>query len=198
MAVAHPTDTHSINSAANGTDDREACPEFWIAAYTRPNSEKKAATELANHSHYDITTYVATQTIVKQWSDRKKKIESVVIPMIIFAKVSSDEEILTIKRHPLILKILTLPGHHDPAHIPDSQIKQLQLMLKETDQPVEFVQGNFKVSDHVKVIKGRLCGLVGYVEHSSAGKSFITITIDLLGGAKAMVNPADLELIQFG
>lgn len=183
------------DSSVNGTDGREACSKFWIAAYTRPRSEKKAASDLAKNSLYDISTYVATQTIVNQWSDRKKQMETVVIPMIIFAKVSTDEEILAIKKHPLILKVLALPGHRNPAHIPDFQIEQLQLLLKKAEEPVKFVQGNFKVSDTVKVINGRLAGVEGIVEHTSDGKSFITIIIDMLGGAKASINPADLELI---
>lgn len=52
------------DSSVNGTDDREARPKFWIAAYTRPRSEKKAASELSKI----MTTYVATQTQIKQWS----------------------------------------------------------------------------------------------------------------------------------
>lgn len=178
---------------ADGTDDREAHSKFWIAAYTRPKSEKKAASELAKNPLINIETYVATQTLIRQWSDRKKKVESVVIPMIIFAEVSTEEDVLAVKKHPLILKVLTLPGQKDPAHIPSKQIEQLKFMLDESEEPVEFVQGDFKVSDVVKVIHGPLLGLEGVVERTSDGKSFIIITIDLLGGAKTSVKPSDLE-----
>lgn len=183
-------------SPSNGTDDREARSKIWIAAYTRPKSEKKAASELAKNPIFNIGTYVATQTLLRQWSDRKKKIESVVIPMIIFAEVSTEEEILAIKKHPLILKILTLPGQKEPAHIPSTQIERLKFMLDESDKPIEFVQGDFKVSDVVKVIHGPLCGLEGLVEQSPDGRAFIVITIDLLGGAKTSVNLSDIELLE--
>ena len=186
-------ETQKNNSAVDGTDDREAHSKFWIAAYTRPKSEKKAASELAKNPLFNIETYVATQTLIRQWSDRKKQGESVVIPMIIFAEVSTEKDILAVKKHPLILKVLTLPGQKNPAHIPNKQIEQLKFMLDESEEPVEFVQGDFKVSDVVKVIHGPLLGLEGVVERTSDGKSFIIITIDLLGGAKTSVNSSDLE-----
>ncbi|MCM1142286.1 MAG: UpxY family transcription antiterminator [Muribaculum sp.] len=191
MIVTQPSDMHSSVSPANVTDDREARSKFWIAAYTRPKSEKKVAAELSKH----INTYVATQTLIKQWSDRKKKVESVVIPMIIFAEVSSDNEILTIKKHPLILKVLTLPGQKQAAHIPAKQIERLKFMLNEADEPVEFIQEIIKVSDFVKVVKGNLKGLEGIVQYAPAGKAFLVVTIDILGGAKVSVNLTDLELI---
>lgn len=180
-------------SAVNGTDDREARSKFWIAAYTRPKSEKKAATELAKNP--GIGTYAPTQIVIKQWSDRKKKVEVVVIPMVIFAEVSTDEDVLTIKKHPLILKVLTLPGHKEPAQIPSKQIEQLKFMLNESEEPVEFVQGNFKIFDAVKVVRGHLAGLEGVVQRASGGQNFIIITIDLLGGAKVEIDINNVKLI---
>ena len=187
------TDFHEARgvSPVNGTDDREAHSKFWIAAYTRPKSEKKAASELSKI----MKTYVATQTLIRQWSDRKKKIESVVIPMVIFAEVSSEDELLFIKKHPLILKVLTLPGQTQAAHIPAKQIERLKFMLHKSENPVNFIQGNIKLSDSVRVIRGNLLGLEGVVDRNPDGKTFIIVTIDILGGAKVSVNLSDLELI---
>lgn len=179
----------------NGTDDREAHSKFWIAAYTRPKSEKKAATELETNPLHPIVTYVATQILTREWSDRKKRIESVVIPMVIFAKVSGEEDILEVKKHHLIRKVITFPGRKDPAHIPNKQIEQLKLMLTESKEPVEFVEGNFRMYDKVKVVRGNLVGLEGVVQRTSDGQSFIIITIDLLGGAKVEIDINNVNLI---
>ncbi len=191
MAVAQPSDMRSFDSSANVTDDREARSKFWIAAYTRPKSEKKAAMELGKI----MTTYVATQTLIRQWSDRKKRVNTVVIPMVIFAEVSSEDEVLSVKKHPLILKVLTLPGQKQAARIPCKQIERLKFMLDESGNPVEFIQGSIKVSDSVRVIRGQLVGLEGIVDRTPDGKTFIIVTIDILGGAKVSVNLSDLELI---
>jgi transcription antitermination factor NusG len=186
------TEIDTLEPPVDVTDDREARSKFWIAIYTRPKSEKKAAYELGK----TVNTYVATQTITKQWSDRKKRIESVVVPMVIFAEVSSDEEISFIKRHPLVLKILTWPGQKTVAHIPSKQIENFKFMLSVSDRPVEFIQGNYRLSDHVRVVRGPLSGLEGTIDKTlDGGNTFIIIAIGILGGAKVSVDNSDLELI---
>lgn len=166
-------------SSVNGTDDRRTPPKFWIAAYTRPRGEKKAALELRKSG---IEIYMPVQKQLRFWSDRKKLIDVVIIPMIIFAHVSI-EDIPTIKRHPLIIKILSLPGQNKPAHIPESQIEDLKLMLAQSETEVDFVQGNFTANDNVVVIDGSLKGLRGKVKEVSGETTTVWVTVDLLGGA---------------
>lgn len=178
-------------SAANGTDDREACPKFWIAVCTRPRSEKKAAKEIATH---DIETYVPTQTILKQWSDRKKKVECVVIPMIVFAKIT-QKDVLEVRKQPLVIKILTLPGQKEPARIPDNQVSRLKFMLDESDEAVVFEQAEFKKLDKVRVVRGSLSGLEGEIIRTNDGQARLVVSIDILGGATVTINPIDLEMI---
>lgn len=191
MAVAQPSDMRSYVSSINGTDDREACSKFWVAIYSRPNSEKKLAQEL---SQLGIETYFPVQTQIRQWSDRKKKVDVVIIPMIVFANIT-DGDIASIRTHPHVIRILAYPGQKKPAHIPAKQIERLKFMLDESEKPVEFIQGNINVSDLVRVIRGHLLGLEGVVDRTPDGKPFIIVTIDILGGAKVSVNPSDLELI---
>lgn len=178
-------------SSVNGTDDREARPKFWIAVYTRPRSEKKVANELAKSN---VATYVPIQTIVKQWSDRKKKVDSVVIPMVVFVKVD-NENVLDVKKHPLVIRVLTLPGRKEPARIPEKQIFQLKFMLKESDAPVVFEQTGFKHLDKVRVVRGNLSGLEGEVVRTNDGQTKLVVSIDILGGATVTINPLDLEVI---
>ena len=111
---AHGRFNEDCVTSVPGTDDREACSKFWIAAYTRPRSEKKAALEL---SKFGIETYVATQKQLKIWSDRKKYVDVPVIPMVIFVNITGNQ-ILRVKQHPLIIKIISQPGKNALAHIP--------------------------------------------------------------------------------
>lgn len=184
------------DSTANGTDEREARSKFWIAAYTRPRSERKAASDLAKGTAItpEIETYCPTQTLIKQWSDRKKKIETVVIPMIVFAHVN-DEEIKTVEQNPLIVRVLRYPGCSEPANIPDSQIAQLKFMLNGADSPVEFCTQTFKANDWVKVIRGNLKGLIGQIVRVGHDKLNLYISIDILGGAMCTIDSSDIEII---
>lgn len=177
-------------SPVNGTDDREARQRFWIAAYTRPRSEKKAAEGLKKNK---IETYVPIQTIERQWSDRKKKVDVVVIPMVIFARIAT-EDLLTIKKHTLIIKVLSYPGKKQPAIIPEDQIENLRLMLQKAETKVEFIRKAFNLTDRVIVKTGKLEGLVGRVERICGSKTKLVVSIDMLGGAMVEINTEDLEI----
>lgn len=181
-----------VGSSVNGTDDREARSKFWIAVYTRPRSEKKLALELSKNKSYSIETYTPTQTIISQWSDRKKKIEKVIIPMIVFCKVTEDESKF-VERHPLVVKPLRWSGKKNPAIIPQEQLDRLKFMLNVSDVPVDFEPIDFQEKDYVRVVRGNLQGLIGQVERTSDGKTKLVISIDLLGGAKVEIKPLDLE-----
>lgn len=194
-------ETHNSNqkkcaTLANVTNDREAYQKFWIAALTRPKSEKKVAQKLSadNHCRPSIETYLPLQTIIRHWSDRKKKIDVPVIPMVVFARVS-QEEVLIVNSEPLIIKIMTQPGQRVPAIIPDEQIDRLKFMLEESENPIEFEPIVFKTSDKVKVVRGNLKGLEGQVVRTSEGKTKLVISIDFLGGASVEINPNNIQLI---
>lgn len=60
----------------------------WYVLYTKPNREKtvlKQLTDLGMH------VYCPMVTTIRQWSDRKKKIQSPLIPRIIFIKCSEQD-----------------------------------------------------------------------------------------------------------
>lgn len=179
-------------SSANVTGDREAYPKFWIAAYTRSRGEKKAAAEI---SKMNIETYVPVQQIIRQWSDRRKKVDVVVIPMIMFAHVTPDD-IITVKKHPLITKILSFPGERQAAEIPEQQILSLKFMLNEAETPVTFIHPTFSLTDTVRVIRGKLSGLIGKVHRITEGKTKLVVSIDLLGGAMVEISSSSLEVLK--
>lgn len=176
-------------SAANGTDDREACSKFWIAAYTRPRSERKLAQEL---SKLGIEAYVPIQSQLRQWSDRKKKIDVVIIPMIVFAHIT-ETDVATIRTRPHALRILTYPSQKKPAIIPDKQIEQLKFILKHADSDVEFVTNVYVKDEPVEVVRGNLMGLTGQVERTSDGKANLIVIIEILGGAKVSISASDIK-----
>lgn len=182
-------DSGNMIPSVNGTDGREARPKFWIAVYTRPRSERKLAQEL---SKLGIETYVPIQSQLRQWSDRKKKIDVMIIPMIVFAHIT-EADVATIRTCPHALKILTYPGQKKLAIIPDKQIEQLKFILKHADSDVEFVTNVYVKDEPVKVVRGNLMGLTGQVERTSDGKANLIIIIEILGGAKVSISASDIK-----
>ena len=68
-------------SSVTENSNPQAPTKYWIAALVKMNTEKKVSAKLTQLGYHN---YVPTQTEIRQWSDRKKKIDKVVIPMIVF------------------------------------------------------------------------------------------------------------------
>ena len=174
------------------TTDREAHPVRWVAALVQMCTEKKVGDRLKK---LGIENYVPTQTEIHQWSDRKKKVERVVIPMVVFVRVDEATE-RTLRMQSFIRKILTYPGQQAAAVIPDDQIGRLKFMLKQADSPVELMPENLRIGDRVRIARGALKGLEGELCKSVPEKSMVAIRIDGLGYACVSVSVGDLEVIK--
>lgn len=178
-------------SLVNGTNDREAYPKRWFAALVQMNCEKKVAAKL---EQMGVANYVPVQREEHQWSDRKKKIDRVVIPMVVFVRLAQNEED-EFRRLSFILKFITYPGSKELATpIPDEQIEKLKFLLHNADAKVSIVE-NLKVGDKVCLIRGPMKGLEGELSHIEENKPIVAIRIDGLGYACVSVEKVNLVVI---
>lgn len=177
-------------STAFVTDDRVAHPKRWIAAIVGMNGERKASKQLAD---LDIEHYVPMQTEVHKWSDRRKKVTKVIIPMVVFLHIAESEEHQVI-RHPFIHKFLKYPGAKGHATvIPDEQIETLQFLLGNATTPVSF-SSSLKPGDPVRVFCGPLMGLTGTVAEDDGSDFYeIQCPIPILGATTVKVNKSEVE-----
>lgn len=180
-------------SLVNGTNDREAYHKRWIAVLVQVNCEKKTATRLGKVGY---ETYIPTQQEVHQWSDRKKKVDRLIMPMVVFVRATVREEVW-LRDQSYIHKLLALPGTDEDkqgfaATIPDCQIERLKFLLENAETEVT-IDSNFKVGDSVRVASGPLKGLEGVVSESDGKSSVVGIQIDGLG--YACIKIAKIHLI---
>ena len=178
-------------SPVDGTDDREAHPKFWIALYTRPRSEKRVKETL---DKMGVETFLPIQKQMRQWSDRKKLADVVVIPMTIFVNISKENLPLIIN-HPLILRPFAFPGSKDIAKIPVNQIEQLKFILGQSDYPVYFDTSVFQVHDKVRVLRGPLMGLIGEVINSDNNWVELAVSVGVGGVARLKIEKIDVVLL---
>ena len=176
-------------SFVNGTNDREAHPKHWIAVLVQMNTEQKVSTKLSN---LGITNYVPTQTEIHQWSDRKKKIDRIVIPMVVFVQVDQEIE-KSLITYSFIYKFISYPGQKDAAVIPDEQIEKLKFMLSNADSNVEVSDSVYEIGEEVEIIRGPLKGFSGELCYFEKGKPKIGIYLELLGYACVNVNINDVR-----
>ncbi|MDD4632876.1 MAG: UpxY family transcription antiterminator [Proteiniphilum sp.] len=160
----------------------------WLAAYVKMHHEKRVRERL---SELGIENFLPVQTEVRQWSDRKKRVEQVLIPMMIFVHVDTEEQ-RTVLTHPSVLRYLVLRGEHAPAEIPEEQMNRFRFMLDFSDQPVSFNTAGLQPGEKVKVIKGPLAGLEGEFV-TVDGKSNVIVRISHLGCAVVEVNASMVE-----
>ena len=171
-------------SFVNGTNDREAYPKRWFAALVQMNCEKKVASKL---DKLGITNYVPTQKEEHQWSDRKKIIDRIVIPMVVFVHLTQNEED-EFRKLPFILKFIKYPGSEELATpIPDEQIENLRALLEKATNKVCFESITICNGDKVKVVSGPLKGMHGLVIKENAGATYLVLQIDILGCAKLQI-----------
>ena len=190
------TSKSNLNSCAeslvNGTNDREAYPKRWIAVLVQVNCEKKTATRLGKVGY---ETYIPTQQEVHQWSDRKKKVDRLIMPMVVFVRATENEE-EWLRNQSFIHKLLALPGSDEDKKkfatpIPDNQIERLKFLLENAESEVTIVS-NFKVGDSVRVISGPLKGLEGVVSEADEKSSIVGVMINGIGYAFVKIAKEDL------
>lgn len=150
----------------------------WLVAYVRLYHEKKTAERL---TAMNIENFLPIQEEIRQWTYRKKKVERVVIPMMIFVHVDAAErsQVLTLSA---ISRYMVLRGEHTPAVIPEEQMERFKFMLDYSEEAVEMRAAPLEPGEWVRVIKGPLTGLEGELVDVD-GKAKVVVRLDMLGCA---------------
>ena len=123
-----------------------------------------------------------------------KKVERVVIPMMIFVRVSDEERGLPLTLS-AISRYMVLRGESVPAVIPDRQMEKFKFMLDYSEEAVELCTTPLAVGEQVRVIKGPLAGLEGELV-TVDGKSKVVVRLDMLGYAQVDMPVGFVEKIQ--
>lgn len=163
----------------------------WLAAYVKMHHEKKVRDRL---TEMGIDNFLPVQEEVRLWSDRKKKMERVLIPMMIFVHVNASEQ-RTVVTLPSVLRYMVLRGEKAPTAIPAAQMEQFRFMVDTSGSAVQFDTRPLSPGEKVRVIKGALSGLEGELV-TVDGKSVIALRIEQLGCATVEMHRSMVEPIE--
>ena len=158
--------------------ETDAVRRQWLVAYVQSCLEKRTARRLAAMG---IECYLPIQSEIHQWSDRRKRVDRLIIPMMIFVHVTPRERALPLSLQ-AVNRYMVLRGESAPAVIPDEQMAQFRFMLDYSQEAVEMCSAPLAPGDAVKVIKGPLAGLEGELVILN-GKSKVAVRLDKLGYA---------------
>ena len=169
--------------------DEKKC---WLVVCVQSNREKKTYERL---SALGFESFLPLQEETRRWSDRSKKVQRVVIPMVVFARIAPSERI-SVLRLPSVSRFMVLRGESAPAIIPDAQMERFRFMLDYSPEAVEICSTPLAAGDAVKVIKGPLAGLEGELV-MIGGKSKVAVRLDMLGCAHVDMPIGYVERINF-
>ena len=135
---------------ADVTGRSVAHPKRWLVALVRISHEKKTSERL---SKMGIENFLPVQQEVHQWSDRRKVVERVLLPMMIFVHVDMYEqkEVLTLGS---ISRYMVLRGESTPAVIPDGQMHRFKFMLDYSDEAINRVRLPCHQEPRLRLSKG--------------------------------------------
>lgn len=147
--------------------------KHWYVYYTKSRHEKKVR-DLLMRRGYEV--FLPMQKVLRQWSDRKKKVEVPLFNSYIFVRSESH----------VINDVLQIPGiswlikyNHAPAILHDREYDLINRFLQ-TGLTVEVLNASdLEVGDRVVVVDGPLKGAIGMVTLGAQPK--FMVSLDMLG-----------------
>lgn len=154
----------------------------WYVFYTYPKSERKVH-EYLQGKNYE--SFLPLYWIVRQWSDRKKRMKVPLFSGYIFVNIEKDR-IFEVLKTPKIVRCVTF--NKIPASLRQSEVDNI-IQITENDYPLE-VSCDLKVGDPVVVSKGALIGMEGVLVEERGNQRF-ALRIESLNQSMLVNIPAD-------
>ena len=129
----------------------------WFVIYTKPRNEKKVAERLEK---LGIIVYCPLVTQIKQWSDRKKKVQVPLFNSYVFVCLE-DQERQNVFQVSGVVRYLFWLGK--PAEVRNQEIEILKESLKGVMSSVEVTSIN--TGDILNIPSGPFQGKEGVVKH---------------------------------
>ena len=143
----------------------------WYAIYTKPRNEKKVAENLAA---IGIEVYCPIVTTLKQWSDRKKMVETPLIPSYVFVKIAEANRKDVFQINGVVQYVFWLGK---PAIIKPSEIEALKTQLAAPVVKVDIE--TWIPNTAIQIKEGTFKNQMAEVDKISANK--VTLIIKSLG-----------------
>ncbi len=141
----------------------------WLVFYTKSRHEKKVRDVLTRRG-FDV--FLPMQKVLRQWSDRKKKVEVPLFNSYIFVHIPyhRTQEVLEV---PGVSWAIRHNGKAAELHPKEYEtiVRFIETGLLIEDLPAESIE----VGEQVEVMDGPLKGLVGQVEGKGSGKFIVVL-----------------------
>jgi transcription antitermination factor NusG len=158
----------------------------WYAIYTKSRHEKVVAEELWQR---EIEVFLPLRNVVSRWKDRRKEVQFPLFPGYLFVRTDIQRRRLDILKVPSVVRIIGF--NNEPAPVDALQIEAVKTLVFSKLPYDPFPE--MVVGDRVRVRRGPLRGLDGYLIEKKSRFRFV-ITVDLIQQAVSCeIDAADVE-----
>lgn len=137
---------------------------FWYIIRTKSNAEKKVLERL---QLIGFEAFLPTFVTIRQWSDRKKKVEHPYIPGHVFVN-SCLKSLVKVYEVNGVSRVLSEFGK--PAVVRDLEIQNLRVLCQQSDLYGVETFSKLQTGEEVLIQSGPFKGLVGIVLEEARGK----------------------------
>ncbi len=169
-------------------DMKVSAESNWHVVYTYPNTEKKVYQELTRRQ---ITVFLPTTKVLRQWSDRKKQLEVPLFPSYVFVKVRF-KEMWMVTLVDGVARFVKFNG--TPAVISESEIDLIKKVISGTEN-VHNENDCVVEGDYVQIEHGPLAGLQGRVMTKKGKKRLYLTLISLNKNISVEIEALNLAMI---
>ena len=147
----------------------------WHALYVRSRAEKKVLDQLLEQGY---EAYLPMLTRLKQWSDRKKKVEEPLFKSYVFVRNNEKQHYYILGVYGVV-KFVTF--EHKAVIVPDKQILAIKKYIDNPlDDEDELKNLDLKEGQLVRITNGPMQGITGRLV-SVKSKRRLLVNIDVVG-----------------
>lgn len=154
--------------------ENEQNNRFWFVARTRAHQELSIKKHLDD---FGVESFVPVRDEVRIYGKRKRMVQKVQIPNMVFVHSSKEQAYSLINEHGLKISFLVDRLTRQTLVIPEKQMHDFKQVFAFSDsETVKISTENFAKGDKVQIIDGDFCGVEGELARIS-GKTHVLIQI---------------------
>jgi transcription antitermination factor NusG len=142
--------------------------KLWYVLYTKPRNEKKVIERLTDRGYTVFCPLIKT---VRQWSDRKKKVQLPMFPSYIFAFTDEKERSMLL-HDPGVLNFVFWLGK--PAIVRENEMEAIKKIARAGDE-IQVEGARLEKGQMVTIPEGPFKGLTGRVDKLDSRKIIVFV-----------------------
>ena len=160
----------------------------WYVVYVRSRHERNVYSALLDKG---IDASLPMKTVVREWSDRKKKVQLPLFRGYVFVNIDVKIDNLNVLQTLGVVKFIGI--RNKPSRIPDEQIHWMHMLVAESD--TVRAEKEIPVGQRVRVMIGPFKGIKGVVRRVGSRSRLVVLIESIMQAVSIEINPNYLDKI---